>query len=183
MDNEKECIFCFENLHDDLKICESFYENIYVYQDDIINSFNKTLTLNCKHTFHMSCFIKYITIKYKNIKYKNKKYNETINCPFCRHFINNNELKHICIINIKRLEKIKQDMYTKIIKYKTKISFDKIKLYSRKLLNFANLPHDVFQYHKSLDNYEELTFLYEKIKYLTRETYFIYEKIINELES
>ena len=81
------------------------------------------------------------------------------------------------------LEKIKQDMYTKIIKYKTKISFDKIKLYSRKLLNFANLPHDVFQYHKSLDNYEELTFLYEKIKYLTRETYFIYEKIINELES
>ena len=96
MDNEKECIFCFENLHDDLKICESFYENIYVYQDDIINSFNKTLTLNCKHTFHMSCFIKYITIKYKNVKYKN----DTINCPFCRHFINNNELKHICIINI-----------------------------------------------------------------------------------
>ena len=74
-------------------------------------------------------------------------------------------------------------MYTKIIKYKTKISFDKIKLYSRKLLHFANLPRDVFQYHKSLDNYEELTFLYEKIKYLTRETYFIYEKIINELES
>jgi len=174
MGNEKECIFCFENLNDDLKICESFYENIYVYQEDIVNSFNKTLTLNCKHTFHTNCFIKYITVKYKN-----NKYNDTINCPFCRYFINNSELKNICIINIKRLEKIKQDIHIKIIKYKTKISFNKIKLY----ICFVNLPRDVFQYQKTLENYEELTFLYEKIKYLIRETYYIYEKIINELES
>lgn len=163
MDNE-ECIFCFENLNVDVKICESFYESIYVYQDDIVNSFNKTLTLNCKHSFHMICFIKYITVKYN-----------TINCPLCRHFINHSELKSICMTNLKMLEQVKQDIRTKIIKYKTKISFNKIKLYSRKILNYVNSPRDVFEYQKTLENYEELTFLYEKIKYLIREICFIYE--------
>lgn len=169
MDNE-ECIFCFENLNDDdVKICESFYENIYIYQDDIVNSFNKTLTLNCKHNFHMICFIKYITVKYKN--------SNTINCPLCRHFINHSELKSICMTNLKILGQVKQDIRTKIIKYKKKISFNKIKLYSRKIFNFVNLPCDVFQYQKTLENYEELTFLYEKIKYLIREICFTYENL------
>lgn len=179
MDNQKECIFCFDTLHDDLKICESFYEDICVYQDDIVNSFNKTLTLNCKHTFHMSCFIKYITIKYKKYNEYNNEKNETINCPFCRHFINNNELKNVCIINIKRLEKIKRDMYTRIIKYKTKMAFDKTKIVFDKIklclccLGFDNVPRET---QEKIDNYEELIFLYEKIKYLLRETYFVYDK-------
>ncbi len=157
MDDQKECIFCFEILQD--------YDatNIDVYK-------NETLNLSCKHTFHMRCFIKYITIKYKN-----KKFNDTINCPLCRHSVNNSELKNICIINIKRLSQIKQDILKKIIKHKTKMSFDKIKLYSRKLLHLVNLQRDV--YNKSLEDYEELIFLYGKIKYLIRETYFVYNVV------
>lgn len=164
MDNN-ECIFCFESFSPKDDDTLHFHKRIN-------KIYNKKLALSCNHEYHLGCTITYINTLYgswkkkREIDYLSKFF---ITCPYCRSIIDEHEIMSI-IYQFNAIKRMKDELYKKLSRLRSKILWLKIKLHSKKFLNLKNLPSEVFEYHRIVDEYEDLGFLKTKINYLTKDT-------------
>ena len=180
MYEQEECIFCFEVFSPKNKRNSSFDKDDIISCENYINTIlNSTLTLNCKHTFHIGCFIKYIRSKYTSWK---KGGNDDTNifhvsCPFCRTLVKNDELLEI-LDHLTPIKQITGYISNTLGKLKFRMGFLKLSFYSRKLLNLQVTIQDTFKYHKMTDNYENWEFLDTKINVITKGTDSLYKSLL-----
>lgn len=180
MYEQDECIFCFEIFSpkknytnfdkNDILSCETYIKNIL----------NDTLTLKCKHDFHIGCFIKYIVTKYTSWKKKQTlDYIDIFHvpCPFCRTLLKNEELLSI-LDYLTHLKTILDNISNILLKLKFRMRLIKLSVYSRKLLSMNINTQYAYDYLKITETYENWEFLHTKIKFIIKDTDLLYETLL-----
>lgn len=173
MKEQDECIICFDSFSLDNN------ETCY-YKKNVKKILNTRLVLSCGHYYHLGCIITYIKTLYSSWKRKttiDSCSSFFMNCPFCRCEIEESEIISI-IDKFNYIKTTKLRLNQKLSKLKMEIFWLRIKLYSKKMMNFTNLPKEVFYYHQKLDEYDDFEFLNTKINYLTKDTDSLYNIII-----
>jgi len=165
-----ECVFCLERF-DTTEI-----EPEYTYYLGKI--YTSTLTLKCNHTFHINCFIKYISHNYKNNTKFNRIVNkEIINCPLCRHSVSIISFFKIMSEYIHLLKSSKHKLSKEIHAFNKQITYKRISnkikyilkrpVYLEDLRSLYTLENQVKEFTMIRDNIDNRVRLIRVIRFET----------------
>jgi len=153
------CIFCIEPFD----ATEIDIEPEYV--DYLSEIYTSTVTLKCKHTFHINCFIKYICHNYKTTLLNKLVNGEIINCPTCRNPITRMFFFKILKEYIKVLKASNKKLSNRIKNYNKTITITKIQHRFKNVLNKPIYLEDLRNLYTLQKQSKDLVCIKENIRY------------------